>query len=318
MSTRPSPAESPRFDDALALARAGNIDGAIAQIAALTRGRGASARGSAANALAQVARHAARTGSASGAERALEQAVRLAPDFADLRYQYACVLIGRFQRGDARKQLQHALRINPGYLGARVELALLDAREGRLAESLDTLRSLGDAGRLAEPRAFRQGLRRLEEADWDEAEALFKQALQLSDAGVDETIAGYQRLVADGDPEGAARLVRHALRTREGYADLHHLLGIAEFECGHFDDALASLGRALELHPDFHAARVAFARTLEALGDAAQAVEQIALVLQHDPEHAQALELYELWTRRRGHHEHERAQPPGSLPPPRG
>jgi hypothetical protein len=42
-----------------------------------------------------------------------------------------------------------------------------------------------------------------------------------------------------------------------------------------------------------------FARTLEALGDAAQAVEQLALVLAVEPDHPQAAELHEAWVRRR-------------------
>jgi len=102
-----------------------------------------------------------------------------------------------------------------------------------------------------------------------------------------------------GDIEGAIRLLRAAIGTRETYADLHHLLGVAELEAGAYDDALASLARALELQPDFHDARVAFARVLEAFGDLAQASEQIGLVLRQDPDHAQALALHERWSRRR-------------------
>jgi tetratricopeptide (TPR) repeat protein len=93
--------------------------------------------------------------------------------------------------------------------------------------------------------------------------------------------------------------MQQAIGTRETYADLHYLLGAAEFEAGHYDDALASLARALELHPDFHHARVALARVLEAYGDVARATEQIGLVLQLQPDHPQALALQERWTRRR-------------------
>ena len=81
------------------------------------------------------------------------------------------------------------------------------------------------------------------------------------------------------------------------WSDLHYLLGASELEDGAFDDALASFCRALELQPDYHAARVQLARTLESLGDQAQAEEQAALVLEADPHHPQALELCERWTR---------------------
>src|SRR5207247_4350489 len=66
---------------------------------------------------------------------------------------------------------------------------------------------------------------------------------------------------------------------------------LVELEEGAFDDALASFCRALELQPDYHAARLQLARTLESLGDPVQAEEQAALVLEADPRHPQALEL---------------------------
>jgi tetratricopeptide (TPR) repeat protein len=112
-------------------------------------------------------------------------------------------------------------------------------------------------------------------------------------------VNAYHHLMAAGEVEGAVAIMRQAIGTRETYADLHYLLGAAEFEAGLYDDALASLARALELHPDFHHARVALARVLEAYGDVARATEQIALVLQLEPAHPQALALQERWSRRR-------------------
>jgi tetratricopeptide (TPR) repeat protein len=301
MSPRPAPDPAPRFDEALELARSDGFAAAVAHVLTrLPHGRGSAPhRAAAANALARIGRHAETAGDFAAGEQAIAEAVRLAPRFPDLRYHHARMLIQMQRRGEARRELGHALRINPHYAAARVELALLDAREGMLANALDALRRLGEEARLAEPRAFRKGIASLETADWHEAEALLKQGLQLADPGVENVIETYHRLAAEGDSTGAAELVRHALRDREGYADLHYLLGTAEFECGHYDDALGSLARALELHPDYHVARVMFARTLEALGDAAQAVEQLALVLAVEPDHPQAAELHEAWVRRR-------------------
>ena len=116
---------------------------------------------------------------------------------------------------------------------------------------------------------------------------------------MDVLVQQFQQLLSEGDPAAAARLVRQALRHHEGYADLHCLLGAAELEEGRPDEALWSFARALELHPDYHAARVQFARALEVLGDLVQAGEQIALVLQADPQHPQALRLQERWSRLR-------------------
>jgi len=209
------------------------------------------------------------------------------------------MLLSAHRRPEARRALEAALGINPGYVAARVELSLLDAREGLLAESLGALRRLGDELRRAESREFRDGLASLEEADWDEAEAHFKRALGLDVPGVDDAARVARERLAAGDAATAREVARNALARHEAYADLHHLLGLAELEIGNVDDALASVARALELHPEYHDARVTFARVLEATGDFAQAGEQVALVLQADADHPAARELEARWAARR-------------------
>jgi len=65
------------------------------------------------------------------------------------------------------------------------------------------------------------------------------------------------------------------------------------------DDAIASLARALELHPDFHAARVELARALAALGQTAESLELLEQVLEVDPGNVEAAELAQRWLERR-------------------
>jgi tetratricopeptide (TPR) repeat protein len=301
MSPKPLPPEASDFEPALALAREGRLDDALAALSDLVRagGEGPRRRGAAALAFAQVGRLAEAMGDTRTALRALDEALRLAPRYADLHYRRGCALLAGLQRPAARTALNRALEINPRYVAARLELALLDAREGRLGESMVTLRSLGEEHRGLEPRAFQQGLKSLERADWDEAGALLKSAMRLSDPVVEHALDRHRDLVAQGEHGRALHMLREAVAAHPGYPDLHYLLGCSELEAGLFDDALASLAHALELHPDYHTARVQLARTLEALGDLVQAGEQVALVLQEDPAHPQALELQARWTRRR-------------------
>ncbi len=301
MSPRPLPPEEAAFEPAIAMARDGRMDDALAELSALLRegGERGRRRDVAALAFGQVARLAEASGDLATAERALDEALRLAPRFADLHYRRGCVLLARQQRPAARAALEQALSINARYVAARLELALLDAREGLLGESLATLRALGEEHRVAEPRAFQQGLQSLERADWEEAGALLKSAMRLTDPAVDHALERHRVLVAQGEHVLALNTLREAIAAHPGYPDLHYLLGSSELEAGLLDDALASLARALELHPDYHAARVQFARTLEALGDLVQAGEQVSLVLQEDAANPQALELQARWTRRR-------------------
>src|SRR5207249_11365048 len=143
------------------------------------------------------------------------------------------------------------------------------------------------------PRLFREGIQSLEHADWQEAGTRLRRALHLDEPGLNEMLEDVRQRIARGDRVTAARRLREALVQHPGYADLLCWLGIAELEEGHLDDAIATLARALELHPDYHAARVQLARALEASGDLVQAEEQIGWVLESDPRNPQALELAE-------------------------
>ena len=60
-------------------------------------------RGAAALALAEVARLAEGAGAHELAARALDEALRLAPGYADLHYQRACLLIVLQRRSEARR-----------------------------------------------------------------------------------------------------------------------------------------------------------------------------------------------------------------------
>src|SRR5262249_8446803 len=155
-------------------------------------------------------------------------------------YRRACLLLREQRAPAARSALQEALRINPRYVSARVELALLDAREGLLGESLAALRSLEQEHRVGPPRAFPQGLKSLERADWDEAGTLLKSALHLTDPAVEQALAQHRELVARGEHALALHALREAVTAHPGYPDLHYALGCCELEAGFADDALAS------------------------------------------------------------------------------
>lgn len=299
MNPRPIKLQDDAFDRCVDLAREGRVTQALE---GLRRALEAQAlhpqhRAAAVDALTRIARMATAAGDLENAGRALEEAQRAAPRFADVHYRMALHHLATHRRPEARRALNDALRINPRYLAARVELALIDAREGLLGEAIATFRQMATELEIDQSRLFHRGMESLEHADWEEGGALLKQALQLDEPGVHEAVEEFHTRMSRGDRAGAAELARRALRGYPGYADLHCLVGIAELEEGHLDDALSSLARAIELHPDYHAARVHLARALEALGDLAQAEEQVGLVLEADPQHPLALELTERWKR---------------------
>ncbi len=302
MSPRPTDSKTPDLQHVKQLATQGRIDAALERLDLLLGPRPAeSSRHAAVSLLRALAREAQAAGNLSATILLLDTAVRLAPTFADLQYQHGTALLLRQQRTEARHAFERALKINPDYLAPRIELALLDARDGMLGDSLDALRAIANDPRLVEPAAFRHGMQRLQQADWDEAGSLLRRALRLSDPALDVLFERYHAFMDGGQPERAAQVVREVLPRFDGYPDLHFLLGSAELREGHFDDAIVSFARALELNPGFHAARLEMARSLEAIGQVDQARDQVAFVLEARPDDPLALEMHARWSGSRRH-----------------
>jgi len=303
-----SPEPNPPFEQSLRLALQGRFAEALERIGPALAGHGRNSN-AVADALAQIGRLAESAGDLRSAERALDLALGVRGRHADLHFRRACVLLRLKRRPEARAALERALEINPRYAAARLERALLDAREGLLGEALEALRQLSRDCEVEEAAAFQQGIRRLEQADWEEAQVLLQRALHLSDPALREQLQRFHALMEQGDAARAMQALREAIAECPTYPDLHALLGRAELQQGHCDDAVASLGRALELNPDYHDARVDLACALESLGMRSQAAEQVALVLESDQDHARALELHARWSAPRRH-----AAAPGNGP----
>ena len=56
------------------------------------------------------------------------EALRLKPDLATAHFNIAVLLVGQGKLEDARRHLQTALTIDPGYAAARQALAVIDSR----------------------------------------------------------------------------------------------------------------------------------------------------------------------------------------------
>jgi tetratricopeptide (TPR) repeat protein len=300
VSPRPTELPESEFNDALKIARNGRFAEAMAAVAERVREPAAREARSAeaANALSEIATLAEATGDRGAAERALEAALALRPRYPDLHYRRACLMLRAQRWADARRALDTALGINPRYLAAQLERAMLDAREGLVGEALESLRSMSGSAGDDDRRAFQQGMRRLEHADWDEADALLRRALHLDDASLEQELRRARDMVDQDRAREASALLRSLMPRFAAYPDVHAVLGRAEVALGHFDDAMLALARALELNPGYHDARVLLAHALEGSGQLIQAQEQIALVLEQAPDHPEALERAAEWSRR--------------------
>jgi tetratricopeptide (TPR) repeat protein len=290
------PAE-PRWDEALALQRAGQPERALAALARLTAAEPRLARHPelkrlSARVHADLALEREIVDDVEGAAAHLLTAIDGAPEFPDLHHRLGVARLKLRDVAGARAAFQKALEIAPAYAAPRLELAFLDARQGRLGESLALLKRLAETGAAPAARDdLARGLARLAEADWEGSEGLLRHALGLDKDPADARLRGIGQALAERRDADALALAHALVRDHPDFPDAHLALALVRRERGEWDDCAESCGRALELHPGFHQARVYLAEALSRRGQWAESDHQIAAVLAADPDHPLALAL---------------------------
>jgi tetratricopeptide (TPR) repeat protein len=150
----------------------------------------------------------------------LQHAVQVKPDYAEAHYMLGTVLKQLNKLPEAAQALREAIRLQPDLLGAYTNLAAV-------------LRQMGDtAGAEAESRA---------------GEQLSKQKTGLQ-AATFATNSG-NRLLNEGDIDGAISQYRNAIQQAPSYAPAHQQLAIALSRKGETEEADQEFKKASELDP---------------------------------------------------------------------
>jgi tetratricopeptide (TPR) repeat protein len=292
-SDRPA---DPVWDEVLALRRAGRPARALETLAKLAETDPATAGHAEFARLrgllhADLAHERELRGDVEGAAAFLQKAIEDAPRFPDLHFRLGVARLRLRDHEGARKEFEAALAIAPSYAAPHVELALLDARQGRLGESLALLRKLGEGHHKEAGEEFRRGLEKLAEADWEGSEDVLRRAFGLGPSPVDERLREVGTLLAENRTDEALALARALVDENPFFPDAHLALALVRRERSEWDDCGEACGRALEINPSFHQARVYLAEALSRRGQWAESDFQLDAVLAAEPEHPLALAL---------------------------
>jgi tetratricopeptide (TPR) repeat protein len=174
--------------------------------------------------------------------------------------------VGQFSKAQAC--FEEALRINPAYTEASLNLAVTYNDMGRYAEARDLY--LGALTTSTRPGAkldsFVMGKLANMYADiaevyassgaWDEAVGEYRRALALRPTFVDLRVRLAQALRDAGKPDEAVRELRAVLAQNADYLPARLSLGLAHFSKGDHAAALQELEAVLQKDPDHHRARV--------------------------------------------------------------
>lgn len=247
----------------------------------------------------------------------LERARILDPDNADVLVQLGFAQLALANNDAARQMFEQALAVAPSYEDARFGLAQIAFRSGNLAEALKLTETVlvaqpdnSEAKRLlvsiegaeaavrsqrAKPAPSRvegmlQRARKLrDESRFDEAEALYREALSLSPDNADilvalGLVAGFQQKF---DEAGA--FFRAALQRAPDYLDASlGLVRLAMWQ-GDLAEARGLLEPIAAKHPGNTEVRLLAARISLQEGDARDAERQFLLILEGEPNNSEAL-----------------------------
>jgi Flp pilus assembly protein TadD len=153
---------------------------------------------------------------------------------------------------EARVQINEALRLRPGYPEARVNLATVLTRMGKLSD----------------------------------AEREYRVALSFQPANVEAHAGMGVALATEGRIAEALREFQEVVRLSPGYAEGHYSLGRVLASMGHSEAAIAEFRQAIRLRPDHAEAHHSFGITLASRGRLTEAIAEFTAEARLKPDDA--------------------------------
>jgi len=241
-------------------------------------------------AYAQLGLERANRGAADRAEESLRKAIAINPKYPDLHYNLANVLVEKGDYSNAAAEFEIALSINPRYSKALLEYGLLRYRTGERDAGIEMIGRAIESEPGYSPQLYKDALELHRMKRWDEA---LNKLDDLKATNVDD-ISYHFKLGKEhymrGDYEAAAADLERALSIQPGYADIRNWLGIVYLSAEEPSKALIEFSRALEINPNFIAARLNAASAFIRLGCKEEAANCYRRVLEIDQDNAEARE----------------------------
>lgn len=224
-------------------------------------------------------------------DEALEVAERLAQEHPDLAVGptvAGIVHVWKDEPGQARAAFREARRRDPDAVGAALNLAILEARQGDLDAALQLLtEALQD--NPEDPRV----LQRLGEVEaqmgrLDQAAARFAEVVALRPDDVQSKLSLARVHLQAGEPRKALDLTRRLLPTHPDDFRLVEVAGRAHLALEQTDQAVRVLRSFVEAHPEAVEPRLALAQALVGAGERDTATAQLEQALELEPQNVRA------------------------------
>jgi tetratricopeptide (TPR) repeat protein len=213
-----------------------------------------------------LARAHARRGEWSAAESAYEALLTEFPDFADVHHEVGLFFHERGDYARAQKELEQALKINPAYIEAALNLSILWNDLGRYE----------DASRV-----------------YQDANARAKGNTDKLDPPVAQRVVNLYAEIGDiyaqaGLWDSAVKSYREGLRIAPSYHDIRMRLAQVLLDAKELPAAIDELELVVRLSPELIAGWLTLGLAYLSLGDEAKAANAWQAVLKQSPDHPRA------------------------------
>ncbi len=235
----------------------------------------------------------------AGTESLFRHAVDVTADNYVAQNNLADYYLSKLRNDEARAHVIEALRVQPNYAEAHVNLATILRRAGKMDEAEREYR----VALTLQPRNVEghsgYGALLFNEGRNNEALREFWEAVQLRPESADGHFVLGRMLAALGHTDQAIPEFIEAIRLQPEYADAHHSLGVALLSRGRVNGALAQFRAEAQLKPADASVHNNLGRLLASLGRFDEAIAQFSEALRIKPDFDAARKSLEATVARR-------------------
>ncbi len=230
------------------------------------------------------------------AKEHFQQALALAPDNAEARFDLGVVLARLQDPAGAKVQLQKAIALGATEPEAHLELSKALRTLGETPAADEQLKLYQQAMQANTNRQMAASKstdadQALDKGDTQKAVALYREALE---ATPQDALLQYKLAVAldrAGDETGERTALEQAIQIDPNLAVAQNQLGYLFYKSSQYDTAEEHFRQAIRANPDFTQAWISLAATLASKSRFTDAREAIAHALRLDPHNAEALQM---------------------------
>lgn len=238
----------------------------------------------------RLAREFTSAGQYDRAMAELEKAMRISPDSAVIRNDYAVLLKLRGETDRAIEHFREAVRLNPARAGFRVNLAQMLIARNELDEATDQLQAVVAEEPGHSDAHFYLGTIQARRRNPEQARAFFEQAIQRNPEHARARFSLGHYYLQIRDPHRASEEFRSALETAPREPAILLSLSRSLLQLDRAREAVQPCQRAVEIQPGNPDAHYTMGLVWSAAGDPGRARESWQTALELAPNHPGALQ----------------------------